>query len=113
MDQKFVVGVGNIYATESLFLSHIHPLTPSNQLTKKQLNILITHIKEVLQTSITKGGSSLKDFTVADGKTGYFQQTLHVYGKHDQPCPNCGENIEKVTITGRSSSFCPSCQPLK
>lgn len=111
MDQKFVVGVGNIYATESLFLSHIHPLTPADQLSENQLDELIGHIKTVLLTSIEQGGSTLKDFTVADGKTGYFQQTLNIYGKHNQPCPNCGKTIEKVTITGRSSTFCPHCQP--
>ncbi|WP_230660687.1 bifunctional DNA-formamidopyrimidine glycosylase/DNA-(apurinic or apyrimidinic site) lyase [Psychrobacter sp. I-STPA10] len=111
MDQKYVVGVGNIYATESLFLSHIHPLTPANQLTKIQLKLLIEHIKNVLNTSIQQGGSSLKDFSVANGQTGYFQQTLHVYGKYNQPCPICGETIEKVNITGRSSTFCPNCQP--
>ena len=111
MDQKFVVGVGNIYATESLFLSHIHPLTPANELSKAQLEVLISHIKQVLNKSIKQGGSSLKDFSVAKEQTGYFQQTLHIYGKHNQPCPNCDTTIEKVNITGRSSTFCPRCQP--
>ena len=89
----------------------VHPLTPADQLSESQLAELISHIKKVLKKSIKQGGSSLKDFTVADEQTGYFQQTLHIYGKHNQPCPKCGQTIEKVNITGRSSTFCPSCQP--
>ena len=112
MDQTFVVGVGNIYATESLFMAGIHPSTPANKLTKKQLSNLVQHIREILQRAITQGGSTLRDFTVASGTTGYFQQTLLVYGKHNQPCPTCGTSIQKVTITGRASTFCPKCQPI-
>lgn len=112
MDQTFVVGVGNIYATESLFMAGIHPSTPANKLTKKQLSNLTQYIREILQRAITQGGSTLRDFTVASGTTGYFQQTLLVYGKHNQPCPKCATPIEKVTITGRASTFCPKCQPL-
>ncbi|WP_296404120.1 bifunctional DNA-formamidopyrimidine glycosylase/DNA-(apurinic or apyrimidinic site) lyase [Psychrobacter sp.] len=111
MDQVFVVGVGNIYATESLFMSAIHPSTPAHKISKSQLSVLVKHIKEILKRSITQGGSTLKDFTVANGKTGYFQQTLLVYGKHKSPCPTCGTSIDKVTITGRASTYCPTCQP--
>lgn len=110
MDQVFVVGVGNIYATESLFLSGIHPSTPADKLTKSQLSVLAEHIRAILKRAITQGGSTLRDFTVASGTTGYFQQTLLVYGKHKQPCPTCGTTIDKVTITGRASTFCPNCQ---
>ena len=113
MEQPIVVGVGNIYATESLFLSRIHPSTPANELSIEQLDILAQHIKAVLQTSIEKGGSTLRDFTVASGKTGYFQQTLNVYGKHKAPCPVCQTPIDKVTIAGRASTFCPQCQKNK
>lgn len=112
MEQSVVVGVGNIYATESLFLANIHPLTPANLLTHSQLVTLVGFIKKVLQISIEKGGSTLRDFTVADGKMGYFQQTLNVYGKKDQPCPNCGTAIETVKIAQRASTFCPTCQPF-
>lgn len=112
MDQVFVVGVGNIYATESLFLSGIHPSTPAHLLTQQQLATLSEHIRAILKSSIEKGGSTLKDFTVASGTTGYFQQTLDVYGKYKQPCPHCDTPIDKVTITGRASTFCPQCQPL-
>lgn len=112
MEQSVVVGVGNIYATESLFLSHIHPLTPANALSKKQLATLVSFIKQVLQISIEKGGSTLRDFTVADGKMGYFQQTLKVYGKKGEPCPNCDTPIETVKIAQRASTYCATCQPL-
>lgn len=112
MDQVFVVGVGNIYATESLFLSGIHPSTPAHTLSKEQLNTLTNHIRAILARAIEKGGSTLRDFTVASGTTGYFQQTLEVYGKHKEPCSSCGTEIDKVIITGRASTFCPSCQPL-
>ncbi|AWT48417.1 DNA-formamidopyrimidine glycosylase [Psychrobacter sp. YP14] len=111
MDQEVVVGVGNIYATESLFLSGIHPITPADQLSKVQLAELVKYIKEILKQSITQGGSTLKDFTVASGTTGYFQQTLLVYGKYKSPCPTCGAGIDKIVITGRASTFCPTCQP--
>ena len=111
MDQVVVVGVGNIYATESLFMSGIHPSTPAHKLTKSQLSELVDHIRAILKRAITQGGSTLKDFTVASGTTGYFQQTLLVYGKHKMPCPTCDTPIEKVTITGRASTFCPNCQP--
>lgn len=112
MEQSVVVGVGNIYATESLFLSGIHPLTPANQLSPSQLASLVGFIKQVLTISIQKGGSTLRDFTVADGKMGYFQQTLNVYGKKNAPCPSCGTAIETVKIAQRASSYCPTCQPL-
>lgn len=112
MEQSVVVGVGNIYATESLFLAHIHPLTPADRLTLPQLERLVKFIKQVLFISIEKGGSTLRDFTVADGKTGYFQQTLRVYGKKGEPCPQCGTPIENVKIAQRASTFCPTCQPL-
>lgn len=111
MDQVFVVGVGNIYATESLFMSGIHPSMPAHKLSKSKLSELAEHIRSILKRAIIQGGSTLKDFTVAGGTTGYFQQTLLVYGKHKLPCPTCDTSIDKVTITGRASTFCPNCQP--
>lgn len=112
MEQQIVVGVGNIYATESLFLSRIHPLTPAHLLSKTQLEVLVKHIREILAIAIEKGGSSLRDFTVGDGKAGYFQQTLLVYGNKSKPCPICETPIENVKIAQRASTFCPKCQIL-
>ncbi len=112
MDQSVVVGVGNIYATESLFLSHIHPATSAHLLSKKQIKTLVTHIKSILQKAITQGGSTLKDFTVGAGKAGYFAQTLYAYGRQGKPCINCSLPLESIKIDGRASVFCPSCQKL-
>lgn len=112
MEQKVVVGVGNIYATESLFLAGIHPSTPANKVSVNQLTDLVAHIKVVLAKAITQGGSTLQDFTVGGGTTGYFQQTLLVYGHAKQPCQKCKTIIETVKINGRASAYCPTCQPL-
>lgn len=113
MDNKVVVGVGNIYATECLFLAKIHPAKPSHLLSLAQLDELVGHIKVILQKSIEKGGSTLKDFRVGDNRTGYFQQTLLAYGRVGEPCVNCHLPLEVIKIGGRASAFCPSCQPLK
>ncbi len=112
MEQKVVVGVGNIYASESLFMSGIHPATPAHLIGKKQLELLVAHIKSILSTAIDKGGSSLRDFTTGEGKTGYFQQTLLVYGREGEPCLNCQSRLENTKINGRASVFCPKCQLL-
>lgn len=112
MDQMVVVGVGNIYAAESLFLSQIHPATPAYLLSKEQLVGLAQNIKIILKKSIEQGGSSLKDFMVGDGKAGYFQQTLLVYGREGQPCFYCGTLLENIKLAGRASVYCPQCQPL-
>lgn len=112
MEQSIVVGVGNIYAAESLFLSAIHPATPAYLLSLPQLATLVSNIKAVLVKSIAVGGSSLKDFTVGNGQTGYFQQTLLVYGRQGKPCTNCHFLLENIKIAGRASVFCPNCQPL-
>ena len=112
MDQAVVVGVGNIYAAESLFLSGIHPAKPANQLNEIQIEQLVTHIKNILAKAIEKGGSTLRDFTVGNGKTGYFQQTLLAYGNHGKPCTVCGTILENQKIGGRASVYCPHCQPI-
>ena len=112
MEQKVVVGVGNIYATESLYLSGIHPATPANQISYQQLNILVDHIKDILKKAIKLGGSTLRDFTVASGQTGYFQQTLNVYGRQGEHCLHCDTILENIKLNGRASVYCPECQPL-
>jgi formamidopyrimidine-DNA glycosylase len=112
MEQKVVVGVGNIYATESLYLSGIHPATPANQLSLEQLIILVDHIKDILEKAIKLGGSTLRDFTVASGQTGYFQQTLNVYGRQGEGCPHCDTVLENIKLNGRASVYCPNCQPI-
>lgn len=112
MEQQVVVGVGNIYATESLYLSGIHPATPAHQLTYDQIAVLVGHIKVILQKAIKLGGSTLRDFTVADGQTGYFQQTLNVYGRQGETCLQCQTVLENIKLNGRASVYCSHCQPL-
>lgn len=111
MEQQNVVGVGNIYATESLFLAGIHPATHASTISQEKIAELTAHIKTILARAIELGGSTLRDFTVASGQTGYFQQTLHVYGKEGEPCPTCGTTLENEKIAGRASVYCPVCQP--
>lgn len=110
MDNKVVVGVGNIYASESLFSSRIHPQRAAGSLTLDDWTLLVKEIKQVLETSIKQGGTTLKDFSQADGKPGYFAQELRVYGKAGEPCPSCGEEIEELKIGQRNTFFCPHCQ---
>ncbi|MDO4699832.1 MAG: bifunctional DNA-formamidopyrimidine glycosylase/DNA-(apurinic or apyrimidinic site) lyase [Moraxella sp.] len=112
MEQSVVVGVGNIYAVESLFLTGIHPAAPAGTLSQDKLAMLVENIKMILACSIKQGGSTLKDFTVGAGKTGYFQQTLLAYGRTDKPCVNCQEPLQNIKIGGRASVYCPHCQPL-
>ena len=113
MEQQVVVGVGNIYATESLYLSKIHPATPAHLLSYDDIAILVDHIKTILQKAIQLGGSTLRDFTVASGQTGYFQQTLNVYGRQGEACPHCHTALENIKLNGRASVYCPDCQSLK
>ncbi len=110
MNGQVVVGVGNIYANESLFLSGIHPKTISQNLTKTQCEQLTQQIKLVLEKAIKAGGTTLKDFTKSDGKPGYFAQQLNVYGRKDEPCLHCGNKIKHYKETQRATYYCPSCQ---
>lgn len=108
MEQKVVVGVGNIYANEALFLSGINPLTPANQISLEQHQLICSNAKKVLKQSIKQGGTTLRDFSQSDGKPGYFSQQLSVYGQKD--CQTCSHKIEQVRIAGRNSFYCPACQ---
>jgi len=110
MDGHVVVGVGNIYAAESLFLSGIHPERLCNSLSKKRLSALLQNIKVILKTAIAKGGTTLRDFRQQDGKPGYFQQQLLVYGNQGKACPNCGSKIQTKLIAQRASAYCKRCQ---
>lgn len=110
MDSHVVVGVGNIYANESLFLAGIHPQRASNRISASRYERLANSIKQVLIEAIRQGGTTLKDFQQADGKPGYFAQQLQVYGRDGEPCPDCGGPIAQRKIGQRSSFFCPACQ---
>jgi len=110
MDNAVVVGVGNIYANESLFLCGLHPLKLAANLTRNQCERLVDTIKSVLAKAIEQGGTTLKDFLQPDGRPGYFAQELLVYGNKGKPCPKCGTKIESLIIGQRNSFYCPMCQ---
>lgn len=113
MDNAVVVGVGNIYANETLFLCGLHPMKLAENLTRNQCALLVETIKNVLAKAITQGGTTLKDFLQPDGRPGYFAQELLVYGNKDKPCPKCGTKIESMIIGQRNSFYCPHCQKKK
>lgn len=110
MDQKVVVGVGNIYASEALFASGIHPSRAACQISKKRLAKLTDEIQTILRLAIGQGGTTLKDFTNAEGKPGYFKQSLKVYGRESEACETCSRPVKKMLIGQRSSFYCSHCQ---
>jgi len=112
MDQTFVSGLGNIYVNEALFLSKIHPLRRCSNLERKNIKNLIYNIRRILKISINQGGSSIKDFKNAYGKSGNFQQFFNVYGQENKNCSRilCKGKIKKISISNRSSFYCNNCQ---
>jgi len=110
MDSHVVVGVGNIYASESLFMAGIRPGVAAGRISRARYEALATAIMTVLDRAIREGGTTLRDFVREDGQPGYFAQSLNVYGRDGQPCRTCGAVIRKKTIGQRSSYYCPDCQ---
>ncbi len=110
MDNHKVVGIGNIYASESLFRARIHPLTPAGRLGPRRCAMLAQCIRETLTAAIAAGGSSLRDFVGGDGKPGYFQQQYFVYGRDGEPCRICAQMVTKISQSQRSTFFCSHCQ---
>ncbi len=112
MDNNIVVGVGNIYASESLFRAKIHPLRPAYSLSHTEIIDLVLAIKNVLISSIAAGGTTLKDFINANSKPGYFQQELLIYNRAGKPCFICSNIIRKIILAGRGSYYCGYCQVI-
>lgn len=110
MDAKMVVGVGNIYACEALFMAGIDPRKPAGKVSKERLAKLAAAIRAVLEASIEMGGTTLRDFLNEQGEPGYFKQTLRVYDREGEPCRVCGTAIKRVVMSNRSTFFCPKCQ---
>lgn len=110
MDNHVVVGVGNIYANEALFLAGIDPRRQAGNISADRYKNLTAIIKQVLEKAITQGGTTLKDFAQADGNPGYFAQHLNVYGRKGEPCETCGEEIQSKVIGQRNTFFCKQCQ---
>jgi len=110
MDNAVVVGVGNIYASEALFAAGIDPRREAGSVSKQRYAVLVDEIKQVLARAIEQGGTTLRDFVGGDGKPGYFQQQLYVYGRGGQPCLVCGSELSETRLGQRSSVFCRKCQ---
>ena len=109
MNQQLVVGVGNIYASEALFLSGIDPRKPAHEAASKAV-LLVKSIRKVLSDAIASGGSSLKDFVHISGETGYFQHHFNVYEREGEPCISCNNELVATRQAGRSTFYCATCQ---
>jgi len=110
MDNAVVVGVGNIYASEALFLAGIDPRRAAGRISLERYERLARAAREVLAAAITQGGTTLRDFVSGTGEPGYFAQRLNVYGRDGQPCQRCGAELRRVILGQRASVFCPHCQ---
>lgn len=110
MDQKVVVGVGNIYASEALYRSGIAPQVQAGRISRKRFEKLVPAVRTILAEAIEQGGTTIRDFEGTDGKPGYFRQKLQVYGREGEPCAICRSPIRKVRLGGRSTYYCAKCQ---
>ena len=110
MDSHIVVGVGNIYANEALFMAGIQPARQAGKISLVRYQKLADSIRVVLQQAIEQGGTTLRDFVNEAGKPGYFQQQLRVYGRSGLPCVTCNQPLTEIRIANRSSVFCGHCQ---
>ena len=110
MDSHVVVGVGNIYANEALFMAGIRPDRAAGRVSAERYEGLSQCIREILGRAIAQGGTTLRDFVGGDGKPGYFKQSLHVYGRGGEACTSCGGTLKEIRLGQRSTVFCPHCQ---
>lgn len=110
MDSRVVVGVGNIYANEALFLAGIRPRIAAGRLSVPRLGAVVDAVKATLASAIQSGGTTLRDFVATDGRPGYFVHELAVYGRGGEPCPRCETILKEVRLTGRATVYCPRCQ---
>lgn len=110
LDQSIIVGIGNIYADEILFLCKLNPLKKCNLITEEEANNIIKYTREVLEKAIKKGGTTIRSYSSVDGVHGLFQQELLVHGKDKDNCPICNNKIEKIRVGGRGTYYCPNCQ---
>ncbi len=110
LDQSIITGIGNIYADEILFRSHINPLKKGKDINKYECDLIIKYTKEILEKAIEKGGTTIKSFTSSLGVTGHFQGSLLVHNKEGEECPICHNIILKTKVNGRGTYYCPKCQ---
>jgi formamidopyrimidine-DNA glycosylase len=111
LNQEIMSGVGNIYADEALWRAKVHPEWLTSEMSKKKIASVIDSATEVMREAIAKGGTSFDDLYInVNGESGFFEQSLSVYGREDQPCPRCGAPVRRIVLAARSSHFCPRCQ---
>lgn len=110
LDQNIIVGIGNIYADEILFLSNINPLKKTSDLADKELKKIIENTKIVLNNAIKAGGTTIRSYTSSEGIHGRFQHELYVHGRIDEKCKVCNDTILKIKVGGRGTYYCPTCQ---
>ncbi|MEM8561189.1 MAG: bifunctional DNA-formamidopyrimidine glycosylase/DNA-(apurinic or apyrimidinic site) lyase [Pseudomonadota bacterium] len=110
MDGRVVVGVGNIYANEALFLAGIHPRRAAGRISRSRYETLANRIKQVLTSAIKQGGTTLRDFVGGDGSPGYFAQQLYVYARAGERCKRCDATLKEIRLAQRSTVFCVTCQ---
>jgi len=110
MDQDFLLGVGNIYASEALFVAAVDPFVPASRLSPEERLRIFGAVREVLLEAISLRGTTISDWRDLYGRPGLYQERLRVYGKEGRPCPRCGSPIRRRVLSGRGTWFCPSCQ---
>jgi formamidopyrimidine-DNA glycosylase len=110
MDQRIVVGVGNIYAAEALFAAGISPLRAAGKVSRERYRQLADEVRRILADAIARGGTTLRDFISPDGAPGYFEQELSAYGRGGEPCPRCGRPLKQGAIGQRATVWCGHCQ---
>lgn len=110
MDQKIVVGVGNIYAAEALFAAGVSPLRAAGNVSRERYASIAQEIRRILAYAIERGGTTLRDFISPDGMPGYFEQELSAYGRGGEPCPRCGRPLKQAMLAQRATVWCGHCQ---
>lgn len=113
LDQRTVAGIGNIYADEALWRARLNPLRPAAGLDRAELRRLHRAIRDALEHGLARQGSTLRDYRLPDGSAGSMQNEFHVYGRRDEPCDRCGTAISRTQVAGRTTWFCPKCQPAE
>jgi formamidopyrimidine-DNA glycosylase len=110
MDQRIVVGVGNIYAAEALFAAGVSPLRAAGKVSRERYDLIAAEIRRILAYAIRRGGTTLRDFLSPDGAPGYFEQELSAYGRGGEPCPRCGRPLKEAMLAQRATVWCGHCQ---
>ena len=113
LDQRNIAGIGNIYADEALFLSHLHPEVPAGSLRPPERRLLHAAIREVLDEGVRHGGASFRDYTNVEGEEGEQQYYVRVFRRTDQPCDSCTATIRRIIVGGRATHWCPKCQSAR